>query len=70
MRRELQLTIEAPVQANHRSLRRCYGCGNYERPFVEMDGQIRCEKCAKKSAGSNEREGEDVERIEGYGAIL
>lgn len=71
MRRELQLTIEAPVQANHRSLRRCYGCGNYERPFVEMDGVIRCEKCAKKSASSNEGgEDEDSEGIDGYGVIL
>ena len=70
MRRELQLIIEPPVPANHRSLRRCYGCGNYTRPFVEMEGVIRCEKCAKKSASSNEGEDEDGKRIEGYGAIL
>ena len=70
MRRELQLTIEAPVPANHRSLRRCHGCGNYTRPCVEMDGVVRCERCAKKSAGSREEEDEDGKRIEGYGAIL
>ena len=70
MRRELQLTIEAPVPANHRSLRRCYGCGNYTRPFVETDGIIRCEQCAKKSTSPNEEEDEDCKRIEGYGAIL
>jgi hypothetical protein len=35
-----------------------------------MDGVIRCEKCAKKSAGSREEEDEDGKRIEGYGAIL
>ena len=70
MRRELQLSVEPPVLANPRSLRRCYGCGNYTRPFVEMDGNIRCERCAKKSAGSSEGEDENGERIEGYGAIL
>ncbi len=69
MRRELQLTIEAPVTGNHRSLRRCHSCGNYTRPFAEMDGIIRCEKCAKKSASSSDEENEDGKRIEGYGAI-
>ena len=71
MRRELQLqlSVEPPVQPNHRSLRRCHGCGDYARPFVEMDGVIRCERRAKKSATSNEGEDEDGERIEGYGAI-
>jgi ribosomal protein S27E len=71
MRRQLQLqlSVEPPVQPNHRSLRRCHGCGDYARPFVEMDGVIRCERCAKKSATSNEGENEDGERIEGYGAI-
>ena len=69
MRRELQLTIEAPVPANHRSLRRCHGCGNYTRPFVETDGIIRCEQCAKKSTSPSEEGDEDGKRIEGYGAI-
>ncbi|PYQ33551.1 MAG: hypothetical protein DMF54_12870 [Acidobacteria bacterium] len=69
MRRQLQLTIEPPVQPIHRSMRRCHGCGNYARPFVEAEGVIRCERCAKKSASSNEGENEDGERIEGYGAI-
>jgi len=70
MRRELQLSVEPPGQANPRSLRRCYGCGNYTRPFVEMDGIIRCEECARKSAGTGEGEDENGERVEGYGAIL
>ena len=69
MRRELQLTIEAPVTGNHRSLRRCHSCGNYTRPFAEMDGIIRCEKCAKKSTSTSDEENEDGKRIEGYGAI-
>jgi ribosomal protein S27E len=66
---QLQLSIE-PVQANRRSLRRCYGCGNYERPFVEMDGVIRCERCAKKEADPD-GEGGDKSRdgIEAYGLI-
>jgi hypothetical protein len=71
MRRELQLqlTVEPPVQANHRSLRRCYGCGNYTRPFVEMDGVIRCERCAKRN-GDSEADGDnDIDRVEMYGLI-
>jgi hypothetical protein len=67
--RELQLTIE-PIQPHHRSLRRCYGCGNYERPFVEMDGVIRCEKCAKKSENDEDRKKEDLDTIDGYGLIV
>ena len=69
MWRELQLSIETPVNANHRSLRRCHGCGNYTRPFVEMEGSIRCEKCAKKGEGADEREKESLDGIESYGAI-
>lgn len=69
MWRELQLSIETPVNANHRSLRRCHGCGNYTRPFVEMEGTIRCERCAKKNEGTDDREKESLEGIENYGAI-
>jgi hypothetical protein len=70
MRRELQLGIETPVQPNHRSLRRCHGCGNYARPFVEMDGIIRCERCAKKNESADDREKEDLDSIECYGLIV
>ena len=70
MRRELQLQIEVdPVKANHRSLRRCHGCGNYERPFVEMEGVIRCEKCAKKDESREEAEKTDMGAIDGFGMI-
>lgn len=69
MWRELQLSVETPVNANHRSLRRCHGCGNYARPFVEMDGMIRCERCAKKSESTDEREKESLDAIESYGTL-
>lgn len=70
MRRELQLelTVET-VRANHRSLRRCHGCGNYERPFVEMDGVIRCERCAKKDDSREDAEKRDSSAIESFGLI-
>ena len=70
MRRELQLQLVVEsVEAHHRSLRRCHGCGNYERPFVEMDGVIRCERCAKKDSDPD-RDGEkDVRAVETYGLI-
>jgi hypothetical protein len=69
MRRELQLQLVVePVHANHRALRRCHGCGNYERPFVEMDGVIRCERCAKKTESSEDAE-RDLGAIDTYGLI-
>lgn len=68
MRRELQLTLE-PVSPHHRSLRRCYGCGNYVRPFVEMDGVIRCERCAKKDDSREDRESEELASVDDYGLI-
>jgi hypothetical protein len=70
MRRELQLQLVVePVHANHRALRRCHGCGNYERPFVEMDGVIRCERCAKKAESPEDAEREDMGAIDTYGLI-
>lgn len=69
MWRELQLSIETPVHANHRSLRRCHGCGSYTRPFVEMEGTIRCEKCAKKNESTDEREKENLGSIDSYRTI-
>lgn len=67
----MQLAVE-PVQPNpsHRSLRRCYGCGNYARPFVEMDGVIRCERCAKKNERGDDEPEEDLGSIRGYGLIV
>ena len=71
MRREmqLQLSVEPPVGPSHRSLRRCYGCGNYTRPFVEMDGEVRCERCAKKSEADDQREERDLHSIDSYGLV-
>lgn len=69
MWRELQLSIETQVNANHRALRRCHGCGNYTRPFVEMEGTIRCERCAKKNESTDEREKESLGSIDSYGTI-
>jgi hypothetical protein len=40
------------------------------RPFVEMDGIIRCERCAKKNESADDREKEDLDSIECYGLIV
>jgi len=48
--------------ANHRALRRCYGCGSYARPFDEVDGIIRCERCAQKARRDREDGDEDLNR--------
>lgn len=56
----MQITLEE-MEANHRALRRCRGCGSYERPFEAFNGGVRCEKCAKKARRQrDERESEDV----------
>ncbi|MEP6768134.1 MAG: hypothetical protein ABJC61_05660 [Acidobacteriota bacterium] len=44
-----QMQIELENDANHRALRRCYSCGSYARPFDEVNGNMRCEKCAKRA---------------------
>ena len=72
MRRPLQIPLSVeppPPGAHHRSLRRCYGCGNYTRPFVEMDGVIRCERCAKKNERTDDRDKEQLGSIDDYGLV-
>ena len=55
MSRQLQIRIESENDANHRALRRCYRCGSYARPFDDVNGAIRCERCAKRD-GRNRHE--------------
>ena len=47
IRREAQAALD--VDAHHRALRRCHGCGNYARPGGELQGRILCEKCVEKA---------------------
>ena len=40
----------ASVNAQHRALRRCHGCGAYARPAPQpVDGRLVCEKCFEKA---------------------
>ena len=49
--------VGADVNAHHRALRRCHGCGSYARPAAEAsEGRLLCEKCFGKAR----RAGEDV----------
>lgn len=50
---------EPTVNAQHRALRRCHGCGSYARPAAEpVDGRLVCEKCFEKARRANDaREG-------------
>ena len=57
-----QLQIRVDPDANHRALRRCHGCGSYTRPFDEVDGTIRCERCAQKARREREDSDEDLNR--------
>ena len=58
MRREMQISLEN--DANHRALRRCYSCGSYARPYDEVKGAIRCERCAQKARRDRDDEDEDL----------
>jgi hypothetical protein len=59
--RELQLYLE--TDANHRALRRCHACGSYTRAFREVNGSIRCDRCAEKaSRESRDDREEDIGR--------
>jgi translation initiation factor 2 beta subunit (eIF-2beta)/eIF-5 len=37
------------LNAHHRALRRCHGCGSYARPSSEVEGRLLCEKCDEKA---------------------
>ena len=56
IRREAQPIVD--LDAHHRALRRCHGCGNYARPSGEFEGRLLCEKCLEKLR--REREAEDA----------
>jgi hypothetical protein len=53
MRRE-EAAVGQSVDAHHRALRRCHGCGNYARPFGEVQGRLLCEKCVEKARKDSE----------------
>jgi hypothetical protein len=46
------------VNAHHRALRRCHGCGSY-RPCGEVEGRLLCEKCVEKA-----KRGDSEEKLE------
>ncbi|MEX0878841.1 MAG: hypothetical protein WEB59_05155 [Thermoanaerobaculia bacterium] len=47
IKREAQAAVD--VNAHHRALRRCHGCGSYARPGGELHGRPLCEKCVEKA---------------------
>jgi hypothetical protein len=47
--------LELEVEAHHRALRRCHGCGAYAR-VEEAGGSLKCERCLKKARRNTERE--------------
>ena len=43
------------MNAHHRALRRCHGCGSYARPSAEaVEGRLLCEKCFEKARRAGE----------------
>jgi formylmethanofuran dehydrogenase subunit E len=52
IRREIQPALA--LDANHRALRRCHGCGTYARPSAEIGGRLLCERCAEKARRESE----------------
>jgi len=57
IRREAQSTVD--LDAHHRALRRCHGCGSYARASSEIEGRLLCEKCLEKAR--RDREAEDLD---------
>lgn len=55
IKRDVQPAID--VNANHRALRRCHGCGNYARPGGEVQGRLLCERCVEKHRASGDKDG-------------
>ncbi|HEY1252655.1 MAG TPA: hypothetical protein VGH97_15855 [Thermoanaerobaculia bacterium] len=55
-RQEAILTLALDADANHRSLRRCHGCGSYTRPAAEVQGRLLCERCAERARRESELE--------------
>ena len=60
MRRE-QAVLD--LNAHHRALRRCHGCGAYARRGGEVQGRVFCEKCLEKARKANEGQGEEIGRV-------
>ena len=52
MRREIQPALD--LNAHHRALRRCHGCGSYARPGGEVAGRLLCERCVDRAKRENE----------------
>ena len=54
------MQLELDVEAHHRALRRCHGCGAYVRPVEEIAGTIRCERCAERARRERDDSAEDL----------
>jgi rRNA maturation endonuclease Nob1 len=50
------MQLELEVEAHHKALRRCHGCGAFVRHAEENKGVLRCERCAEKARRDQERE--------------
>jgi hypothetical protein len=57
MRRQMQISLD--TVNNHHALRRCVSCGMYTRPYDEVNGAIRCERCAKRARSDGKEEPEE-----------
>jgi hypothetical protein len=49
------------LNAHHRALRRCHGCGTYARPCGEVQGRLLCERCVEKARRGDSPENEKLE---------
>ena len=57
----MQISLEQ--EPNHRSLRRCYSCGSYARPYDQVNGAVRCERCADKARRQEREQKEDPTEV-------
>lgn len=54
------MQLELEVEAHHRALRRCHGCGDYARNIEEIEGRPCCERCAKKARADQDEPEQDL----------
>jgi formylmethanofuran dehydrogenase subunit E len=55
------IQLERDWEANHRALRRCHACGAYARPAEQVNGVLRCERCAEKARRERARDRGDAD---------
>ena len=61
--KQREAILQLDLDAHHRALRRCHGCGAYARPGGEVQGRLLCEKCIEKARRESDGKEEEIGRV-------